>query len=100
MTARVGAHDTRKRETLYKAAVAYETYQLEAGATAPMKSVGKEDRRDDGQWRRQRLMAVAKGHQASAESRLSPPAASMVEAAGSFAGAGQMYIHTTLRRPT
>ena len=80
---------TRERETLYKAAVAYDTYQLEAGATAPMKSVGKDDRRADDKWRRQRLMAVTRGHQASAESRSSPPAVSMVEAAGSFAGAGR-----------
>ena len=32
-----------------------------------MKSVGKNDRRVDGQWRRQRLMAVTRGHKASAE---------------------------------
>ena len=37
----------RERETLYKAAVAYETYQLEVRATAPMTSVGKNDRRAD-----------------------------------------------------
>ena len=40
---------------LYKAAVAYDTYQLEAGATAPMNSVGKDDCRADDKWRRQRL---------------------------------------------
>ena len=88
---------TRERETLYKAAVAYDTYQLDAGAKAPMKSVGKDDRRANDKGWRQRLM---RGHQASAEYRSSSPVASMVEAAGSFAGAGRTYTHPTLRRLT